>query len=180
MLTTKFAFYAPRADYLNRFRLSAGTLSLAGQGSDPAQSSPLLFVAGDRAYEVTIELEIEPGAEGGLLLFYNEKLYCGLGLSDGQLHAYRIGQQERWPPGGPASARRMHIRVVNDANVATFYHSTDGTRWTKERSFEVAGYNHNVADGFLSLRPGIYAAGEGGVKFQALSYRAVEPGSTDA
>ena len=64
------------------------------------------------------------------------------------------------------------MRVVNDANIVTFFHSPDGRIWTKERSVEVAGYNHNVADGFLSLRPAFYAAGKGDVMFRALSYRA--------
>ena len=119
-------------------------------------------------------MEVGEGAEGGLLLFYNDRLYCGLGLGEGKLHAYRIGQEERWPPGGPASARRMQIRLVNDENVATFHYRPAGSaRWIKERSFEVSGYNHNVADGFLSLRPGIFASGKGEVVFRDLVYRAI-------
>ena len=174
-LRNKLSFFAPDADYLDRVRIGGGRLSLAGQGTGPADSAPLLFVAGDRAYDVAIELEVEGAAQGGLLLFYNEKLFCGLGLSDRRFHAYRIGQEERWPPGGTASSRRLHLRLVNDEEVVTFFHSADGKQWTKERSFEVAGYNHNVADGFLSLRPGIYAAGEGRVEFRSLSYRAGPP-----
>ncbi|HWU96406.1 MAG TPA: hypothetical protein VN029_12470, partial [Sphingomonas sp.] len=88
--------------------------------------------------------------------------------------------EERWPPGGPATARRLFLRLVNDEDVVTFYHSADGRRWTKERSFEVSGYNHNVADGFLSLRPGLYAAGEGSARFRNLTYRAHTPGSVTA
>ena len=177
---TKLAFHAPRPGYLERAHTEAGTLSLAGQGTNPADTSPLLFVAGDRSYEVTVELAIEGQAQGGLLLFYNEKFFCGLGLSEGRFHAYRIGQEERWPPGGPTSARRLFMRLVNDENVATFYHSEDGKGWTKERSFEVSGYNHNVADGFLSLRSGIYAAGEGRVTFRNLIYRARTSGADAA
>lgn len=169
---TKLAFHGSRRDYARRAKLQSGVLRLEGQGSGPADASPLLFVAGDRSYEVSVELEIEDAAQGGLLLFYNDKLFCGLGLSEGKLHAYRIGQEERWPPGGPATTRRLHLRAVNDENVVTFFHSLDGKSWTKERSFEVAGYNHNVADGFLSLRPGIYASGKGSVTFHNLTYRA--------
>jgi xylan 1,4-beta-xylosidase len=169
---TKFAFHQPRPGYQDRVQLKGGAFDLAGQGTGPADASPLLFVAGDRSYEITVELEIEGAVQGGLLLFYNEKLFCGLGLSDGKLHAYRIGQEERWPPGGPASSKRMQLRLVNDENVVTFFYSTDGKSWKKERSFEVAGYNHNVADGFLSLRPGVFAAGSGRAVFRNLSYRA--------
>jgi xylan 1,4-beta-xylosidase len=39
-------------------------------------------------------------------------------------------------------------------------------------SFEVAGYNHNVFDGLLSLRPAILAMGQGQVAFNSLKYRA--------
>lgn len=169
---TKLAIYDPGSDGARRASLSRGSLKLAGQGKGPADASPVLFVAGDRAYEISVELEIEPGAQAGLILFYNEKLFCGLGLSEGKFHAWRIGQEERWPPGGPASSRRVQLRLVNDEDVVTFYHSTDGRTWTKERSYEVAGYNHNVADGFLSLRPGVYAAGTGSVTFRNLVYRA--------
>lgn len=169
---TKLAFHGSRRDHARRAKLQDGVLRLEGEGSGPADASPLLFVAGDRSYEVSVEVEIQNAAQGGLLLFYNDKLFCGLGLSEGKLHAYRIGQEERWPPGGPATTRHLHLRAVNDENVVTFFHSLDGKSWTKERSFEVAGYNHNVADGFLSLRPGVYASGKGSVTFRNLTYRA--------
>ncbi|WP_404338152.1 family 43 glycosylhydrolase [Sphingomonas sp. MMS12-HWE2-04] len=169
---TRLAFHAPQGDLSHRATLGRGSLRLAGQGRGPANSSPLLFVAGDRTYEVEVEIELEGVAQGGLLLFYNEKLFCGLGLSPGKLHAWRIGQEERWPPGGAVATGRLHLRAVNDENVVTFYYSIDGKSWTKERSFEVAGYNHNVADGFLSLRPGVYASGKGSVAFHNLIYRA--------
>lgn len=171
---TRLAFHQPRPDYQKRVSLKAGTLRLEGQGTGPADASPLLFVAGDRFYEITVEVEIEGGVQAGLLLFYNDKLFCGLGLSADKLHAWRIGQEERWPPGGPNSAQRLHLRLVNDENVVTFFYSPDGKSWKKERSFEVAGYNHNVADGFLSLRPGFYAAGSGAATFRRLTYRALD------
>lgn len=168
----RLTFFAPQGDYRARATFRDGAMTLAGQGRGPADASPLLFVAGDRSYEVRVEVEVEPGTEAGLLLFYNEKLFCGLGLDGASLHAYRIGQQERWPPGGDTTARRLHLRLVNDAQVATFFYGADGRNWRKERSFDVAGYNHNVADGFLSLRPGLYAAGAGEATFRTLEYRA--------
>lgn len=174
VIGNKLTFWAPRPGYLGRATVANDTLTLTGQGEGPASSSPLLFVAGDRSYEIRVEVELEGAVEAGLLLFYNEKLFCGLGVGPGKLHAYRIGQEERWPPGGATDARRLYLRLVNDENVVTFYYSRDGRSWTKERSFEVAGYNHNVADGFLSLRPGIYAAGQGKATFRTLVYRALE------
>ena len=172
---TRLAFYSPQPGYADRAKLESGALLLSGQGSGPADASPLLFVAGDRCYEITVEVEIQDETQGGLLLFYNDKMFCGLGLGEGRLHAYRLGQEERWPPAGPASTRRLFMRVRNEENIATFFYSPDGMHWTKERSFEVSGYNHNVFDGFLSLRPALFAAGKGKVAFRNLSYRAYSP-----
>ena len=173
MFGTKACFFEPRADYLARAQVADGALRLAGQGAGPADASPLVFVAGDRSYSIEVEAEIVGEAEGGLLLFYNSRLFCGLGLGGGRLHAYRIGQEERWPAGAAYTPRKVHLRLVNDANVVTFSYSEDGARWTKERSFEVAGYNHNVADGFLSLRPALYASGGGQLVFRQFRYRAI-------
>lgn len=38
---------------------------------------------------------------------------------------------------------------------------------------EVSGYHHNVAYDFLSLRPALYAAGSGEVRFRNFRYRAL-------
>lgn len=170
----KLTFWAPRAGYLDRASVKAGVLTLKGQGQSPADTSPLLFVAGDRSYDVRVEAAIDGDTQAGLLLFYNEKLFCGFSFGQGRIRAYRIGQEERWPAGAAVDARRLHLRVVNDENVVTFLYSRDGQHWTKERSVEVAGYNHNVADGFLSLRPGIYATGSGSAVFRSLEYRALQ------
>jgi beta-xylosidase len=173
MFGTKMQFFDPaKGDYLRRASVNEGVLTLAGQGVGPADSSPLLFVAGDRSYELSVEVEILGTSTAGVTLFYNDKLFCGLAIGPGQLHAYRIGQEERWPPGAKIDATRLHIRAVNDENVVTFFYSRDGRNWTKDRSVEVAGYNHNVADGFLSLRPGVFVAGDGRARFRNFQYRA--------
>lgn len=39
--------------------------------------------------------------------------------------------------------------------------------------YEVSGYHHNVGGGFLSLRPALFAAGSGEVRFRRFRYRAL-------
>ena len=163
----------PGDDYAARARLEGGALVLQAQGRSPADSSPLVLNAGDRRYEVTVELEVADGAIGGLLLFYNPRFFCGLGTDEKRLHPYKAGAEPFYPPGGASLGRRVYLRVVNDENVASFFQSLDGRTWELYRSYEVAGYNHNVADGFLSLRPVIFAAGAGSVSYRALRYRAL-------
>ncbi len=173
MLGSKLAFHAPSPGYLDRVRLQDGGLVLRGQGSGPADSSPLTFIAGDRAYEVTVEVELQGEVQGGLLLFYSDKLFCGVGSGGDRLHAYKTGVAQVYPSPGPAEGRRFGLRVVNDENVASFFIRAGDAPWRKIVSYEVSGYNHNMADGFTSLRPALFASGDGKVVFRALRHRAL-------
>lgn len=57
--------------------------------------------------------------------------------------------------------------------------SPDGVTWTRfGAGMEVSGYHHNVAYGFLSLRPALYAAGSGEVVFRNFTYRAFDAEKT--
>nr|WP_205462003.1 hypothetical protein [Mangrovibacterium lignilyticum] len=66
----------------------------------------------------------------------------------------------------------MHIlRIKNVDNVVNMFYSLDGENWTQtENSLEVSGFHHNVLGGFLSLRIGLCAIGDGKVKFKNFAY----------
>ena len=170
-LGTRMAFFAPAADYRARASFRDGAMTLRGQGDGPAASSPLAFVAGDRSYEIEVDVELAGGAEAGLVLFYNTSVSAGLGATADLLQAYKGGKAQGYPPPGPAAGRRFSVKVVNDEDVASFFVRAPGASWRKAISFEVSGYNHNVADGFLSLRPALFAAGEGAATFANFTYR---------
>ena len=68
----------------------------------------------------------------------------------------------------------MFIRFENDRHIVTFHTSPDGKTWTKfDTQMEVSGYHHNTAYDFLSLRPGLYASGDGKVRFRNFKYLAI-------
>ncbi|MDB6161681.1 MAG: xylan 1,4-beta-xylosidase [Gammaproteobacteria bacterium] len=67
---------------MQRVRIADNTLFLASKGTEPRDSSPISFIAGETAYEVEADLEIDEHARGGLLLFYSRRLYCGLGFDN--------------------------------------------------------------------------------------------------
>jgi beta-xylosidase len=59
--------------------------------------------------------------------------------------------------------------------IGTIHYSVDGQKWERyDRGMEVSGYHHNVGYDFLSLRPALYAAGTGEVRFRNFKYRALE------
>lgn len=148
-------------------------LEVAPKGDSPSNSSPLTFISGDLAYQFEVDIELSPGAQAGAMLFYNDKLYAGVGVNEENLilHRYGMDQRRTAKPEGDT----IRLRVTNNRHILTIHYSSDnGQSWKKyDTQMEVSGYHHNVAYGFMSLRPAIYAAGTGKVKFRNLTYKAL-------
>lgn len=158
-----------------RHRYEDRALVVKATGTSPKDCSPLSFICGDHAYEVQVEVECDERATAGLLVFYSERLFAGLGFSDKKMLEYAKGDTS--PFTKPAQiGKRFFLRLRNDCHIVTVWHSPDGKAWTKHwMQFEVSGYHHNTAGGFLSLRPALFAAGEGEVRFRNFKYTALEP-----
>lgn len=173
-LGSLWGFYSPGRDEMSRVQYLDKALKLTGKGTQPFDCSPLTFIVPDVAYRVSVDIEFQDEAQAGLLLFYNKRLYCGLGFDGRGLVMHRYGLERRG--GMPAGVgRRLHLRIENNRHIVTIHHSPDGERWTKYGvQMEVSGYHHNVAGDFLSLRPAIYAAGRGAAVFRDLRYQALE------
>jgi len=171
-----WSFYDPAPDEASRLQKDAGGMRLSGKGTQPQDASPLTFVCGDLAYQFEVCVEIRGDAQAGVLLFYNRRLYCGLGF-DAQrftLHRYGLSRTRAKPEG---AGRKLWLRVTNDRHIVTLHHSLDGSAWVKfDVQMEVSGYHHNVAGDFLSLRPGLYVLGQGDAVFSQFRYRAL-PGA---
>jgi xylan 1,4-beta-xylosidase len=179
----QWAFYDPQPGEARRLRHTDGILHFQGKGATPSDSSPLSFINGDHSYRIEADVEVDPGAEAGLLLFYNRRLYVGLGFGENGLMMHRYGLQRprgaipgQRETGGGGPVRRLRIRLTNDRNILTIHTSADqGRAWRKfDVQMEVSGYHHNVAYDFLSLRPALYVAGSGEARFRDFSYRALQ------
>jgi len=172
-LGSQWSFYDPGPDESQRLRREPGALVMAGKGTQPHDASPLAFVVGELGYQFEVEIEVRGEAQAGVLLFYNRRLYCGLGFDAQRFTMHRYGlQRNRAKPQG--AGRKLRLRVTNDHHVVTIHHSQDGKAWTKfDVQMEVSGYHHNVAGDFLALRPAIFVAGKGEAAFSRLGFRAL-------
>lgn len=169
----QWSFYKPAANEMDRVHRENGALVIQGKGTAPFDTSPLGFVAGDLAYQVEVEIELMGAAQAGLLLFYNHRLYCGLGCNAQRFVMHRYGL-ERNAAKPKTIGDRLFLRLTNDRNIVTIHHSPDGQNWTKFGvQMEVSGYNHNTVYDFLSLKPALYVAGNGAAAFRNFHYKAL-------
>jgi hypothetical protein len=96
-------------------------MTLAAQGKGAADSSPLAMIAGDRSYEVEVDLEVFDEAEAGLLLWYDDRWFCGVGTDAHDLRGYQRGAPQAYPPVGSFAGRAVSLRLRNIDNVVTFW-----------------------------------------------------------
>ena len=166
-------FHKPQPNEALRVRYENGSLVISGRGTSPTDSSPLACVVGDHAYEVAVDVELGGAAEGGLLLYFNERLYVGLSHDGTNMNTFRAGKRDRWRENAPPM-RRFRLRIVNDRHIVTMFYSPDGERWIRHGlRQEVSGYHHNTGGELVSLRPALYAGGAGECRFRNFSYRAL-------
>jgi xylan 1,4-beta-xylosidase len=170
---TQWSFSGGSDNDIKRVRFDADGLLLKAEGTSPADSVPLTFVAPDHAYKIEVGFEISKKSTAGLLLFYNRRLYAGIAFSDKNLIAHRYGQ-DRLIPKPEEIVRQGYMRLINDANIVSLYYSADGKTWKRyDMRMDVSGYQHNTVGEFLSLRPALYAAGDGEVRFKSFKYEAL-------
>lgn len=169
----KWTFFQPGKREHERVRVVDNTLFLAAAGAAPSDSSPLLLTAGDLSYQFDCDIEIDPGGTAGLVLFYDDTLYCGLGFDAHRFVTHQYGR-ERGRPDNP-HGRRMRIRIANKHHIVAIHTSgDDGRTWQRfDRGMEVSGYHQNVRGGFLMLRPGLYSAGAGTARFRDFRFTAL-------
>ena len=169
---TRWTLYGADPGETGRVRIESNSLVLACKGTGPADSSPLTQTVGDYAYEVSVAMELSGAAQGGLLLFFNDRLFLGMGHDGRTMTTYRGGKASYWQEPAPAT-RTLHLKIVNDRHVVTLYYGVDGQRWIRHgvRS-ETSGYHANTIDDLQSLRPALFAAGSGSVRFRDFRYRA--------
>ena len=169
-LGERWTFHAPSPGEVDRVRSDDG-LVLTAKGTGPADTSPLCVLTGDHSYEVEVDLELGSGStEAGLLLFFNNRLFCGMGIDGERMLSYTGGLRTHWREPAPPT-RRMTLRIRNEEHIVTGWYRTPGAEWVRHGvRYETSGYHANTTGDLLSLRPAIYAAGDGDVRFRDFRY----------
>jgi beta-xylosidase len=151
----------------DRFRVEEDRIVMQGNGATPKECSPLLARTSAHRYEVEACFELKgEHATAGLVAYYNDQYHFGFGFDRQQLLRYRRGQLNRAPSKCPEAqaSGKLWLRLRDDEHVLSAWYSADGKEWHKYPwGFEISGVHHNTVYGFLFVRPGLFAGGEGEV-----------------
>jgi beta-xylosidase len=154
-----------------RYEVGDGVLKLRAQGESVPDSGPLVIIPPDCAYEAQVRIRVTPEAEAGLVLFYNDRCYAGIGFTEQEIYRLRRGAKSASIKG---EGNVLYLKIRNVHHTVRMFYSVDGTVWKKYPfSLEVSGYHHNAFGEFLGLRLGLYAAGKGTVEFSDFRYRTI-------
>jgi len=154
----------------SRFDTGKGFLRLAARGKELRDSSVLTNPVGGHSYTIEVDVEIEPGCEAGLLLFYNPEHATGITLASSGINV-RVGNGLTFRHQS-AKGPRATLRIVNDRQEIDFYFRFDQEEWQRaEESAEISGMHHNVLGAFLDVRPALSAWGSQSAKFRNFRYR---------
>jgi xylan 1,4-beta-xylosidase len=152
-----------------RFTTGNGSLALAVRGRSLADSPVLTTPVGGQSYTVEVDVEVEPGCESGLLLFYNPEHATGIALSPEGVGVRLANDSAHTRQ--QKGATRATLRIVNDNQEVDFYFRIPGKPWQRtQESAEISGMQHNVLGGFLDVRPAVYACGSGKATLRTFRY----------
>ena len=159
----------------SRCHLAGGALLMDGAGNSLRDSPPLVCMAADRAYEVSVRVRRAPGSTAGLTLYYSSAHFVAIEFSRGRVHVKTAYVTLNIIEGG-GDESEMWFKIVNDHNRVSFFYSRDGQKWLEGSSdLDVSSYEHTHCGGYLSLRPGLYTTGTGRTEFRQFAYTTREP-----
>jgi len=154
----------------NSITLKNKSLFLKGSGTGPKDGRLLLTTPTGHSYETRVEITLQDGSVGGLILFYSEKAFTGISSGGGQFTIYENTGESSQSPN--RFGNHFFLKIINRQNSCDMAASADGKNWTTIQSgVDVSQMHHNKLKGFFALRIGLMAAGSAEVKFNNFAYR---------
>jgi len=152
-----------------RFATGKGLLRLDARGKSLRDTSVLTTPVGGHSYTIEVDVEVEPGCEAGLQLFYDPEHATGITLGPEGINV-RVGNGLVFNH-PEDKATRATLRIVNDRQEIDFYFRSSNKEWQRiPESAEISGMHHNVLGGFLDVRPALSAWGTGSASFRGFRY----------
>lgn len=145
-----------------------GRLLMEGKGQSAAAARYLLTTAEDEKYDIQVEVNAGK-TQAGLMLFYNEKAFSGIGADNKNFYLYHEGKLLKKI--AHKNGGHSFFRLSNMDNALVISASQNGKAWTVlAKDLQLSEMNHNKLMGFLALRPALMAMGNGKAEFKHFVY----------
>lgn len=143
-------------------------LLFKGIDTSVGESNPLTVITGDRSFEIETTVTVTGAATAGLIYMYDTKIYNGLGFTGTELILYRLGRVlTRIPHASDQCAMKLRV----DRGYLSFWHKDANGSYQKiNYVIDTNAQNALAYGGFLSLRPGLFSAGNGTAYFSYFRY----------
>ena len=175
-LGTQWSFWKENAG--EKIKIGDGKLVMPGKDSSPADGRLMLVTLQHKNYEVGVSVAPAGKGQSGLMLFYSEKGYTGLGADAKNIYVYDDGNIVKTVKN--SFGRIVDMRILNRANKATMQVRRPGGEWTSlAENVDVSRLNHNSLGGFYALRPSLFSFGKGKAEFSHFTYRDAVPKESD-
>lgn len=156
-------------NYPGDYELAGGVLKMT---ASPENYRAIHATAGDHSYEASVKLEPGGDVEAGLVAYYNNKSFAGIGMKGGAVFGYAKGTSPFGPIIKAPAVKYLKIRMVEFD--LQFFYGEDGKSWKPcPNSLDVSGYHHNMLGGFSSLKIGILIRGQGTVTIDDFTYKSL-------
>lgn len=157
-----------RGTYEDFYTVSPGSLLLDSGGESPADSPLLACFPVNHSYEAEVLVTVPKEGESGIVLWYDEKNYAGISLSEGKIYVHWLWGRSFQ---GLFGSQSVYLKIRNKNHSTSFYFSADGRTWMKtEISADLSGFHHNVLGGFRTLKIALFSAGGGKARFEKFRY----------
>lgn len=150
-----------------------GRLILKAKGQTPADGTVLLATPTDKRYETQVEMEIGEGNKAGLLLYYRPTAWTGITADDRTISIHTAADKKKDIPN--SFGKRFLLKIVNDSNNCRMMACGDSGKWVVlARHIDTGSLNHNVYNGFRSLRIALFSAKGGTAHFRKFVYKPLQ------
>lgn len=159
-----------------RFSVQDNSLTLRARGESPGtDSNPLVFNAGEHAYSVSLRVRKTPDAHAGLICYYDNRAFVGVGVDGSGVVRYRYGETNPWAQVTVKDPTDFYLKLINRHHAVTVFVGDDGTDWRKlQTGFYIESFEHNMLFGSKACLPGVFVSGAGEATFSDVRFEVLQ------
>ena len=157
-------------DIRKRVAVSDSTLFLKAEGPMGEVSAPVVIDPMNDWYQAEVSVMSTENTTAGLAFYAGDERVMGMELENGMVYQRRAGHPGRVPVARAGAGDTVRLRLSNYyGNLLYWYSLDDGKTWER-----IDFVSNIIAFGGRTVRPGLYASGQGMGQFKRFDCYGIE------